>query len=159
MGDKVAFLEKSEICEGNFVFSGSGSSLSPKNILSRLINSESELRVFCETYRIGKSTDHIFSLAVDAHAFLTQKIRPKEIAIARKRSATEHSTTIQAKNPRQEIFPESMSAVNTECVGGIPFLMSETPSDVRIDQQKEGSATYADVKIESDEAIEIIAKR
>ena len=162
MGDNVAFLDKSDIAAGNFVCSGSRSGLNPKTILSQLINSEEELRLFCATYDIGHKDDHVFSMVVDAHAFLMQKIRPKAMP-NRKRPALDqlgnripkHFQTGEMHDYAEEFSSQSLSelpsAENTELEGDFDCKtgLDDSFSD-GLYNDKDG------VKVEMEDDIEII---
>jgi len=48
MGDTIAFYEKNEIREGNYLCSASSSAqLSPRQILNELLTTDDEIRCFC----------------------------------------------------------------------------------------------------------------
>ena len=61
MGDMVAFYDNTDIREGSFVCSGKGANMTAKDILGKLLNSEHELRLFCQSNNIIQNDEeHIF---------------------------------------------------------------------------------------------------
>ena len=54
-GDIIFYLEKNEIKQASYLCSSLRSRLSPREIVSELLGSESELRIYCKQYGIYKS--------------------------------------------------------------------------------------------------------
>ena len=61
MGDSVAFYDNTEIREGSFVCNSKNVNMDAREILSKLINSEHELRNFCKSHNIAlQDGEHLF---------------------------------------------------------------------------------------------------
>ena len=77
MGDSVIFYEDAKINEGRFVSSSSHMQMTAKDILSKLLNSEGDIRTFCSTNGLGQNlrkSEHVFALVIEAFLFLTKKL-------------------------------------------------------------------------------------
>ena len=78
MGDNVVYYENSKIQEGKFICSSTQHDMTALDIVSKLINSESDIINFCKMNNIVNrwdGTDHIYHLVIKTFLFLSQKLK------------------------------------------------------------------------------------
>lgn len=74
-GDRIAFYDNTAIREGNFLCSGHNHNLSAKDILTHILQTEEEIKLFCEANHINTKNQHIFTLVIESFILLTKKIQ------------------------------------------------------------------------------------
>jgi len=134
-GDRIAFYDNTSIREGNFLCSSHSHKLSAKDILTHILQTEEELKQFCEANSINTKNQHIFALVIEAFILLTKKVEYQHAFYSnggfvdhtvRKRPAEWNVNDYLPSRKQQQMSQQMAAAAAAASNGGLhPSVLNE----------------------------------